>query len=95
MGSSTGSTVSIRMTHLQSLWFIARYGWTWVRGTYVLIGVGIMVNSLIHFEWLGVMMGTYLFLMGLFAFGCAGGACAAPINQGEKPGDAESHPSKF
>lgn len=50
-------------------------GWTFARALYALLGIAIMVQSIIQREWFGIPLGAYFASMGIFAFGCAAGAC--------------------
>ena len=50
-------------------------GWTLARFVYLGLGSVIMFESLFHSEWLGVVIGGYFAVMGLFGLGCASGAC--------------------
>lgn len=50
-------------------------GWTFARALYTILGIAIIVQSLIQREWFGVPLGAYFASMGIFAFGCAAGAC--------------------
>ena len=65
---------------LQSLYFRVRYGWTVIRVMYLLMGIALVYQSVQMKEWLAVGFGTYFASMGLFGFGCAGGACGLPNN---------------
>ena len=66
------------MHMLQSLYFRVRYGWTVIRVMYLLMGIALVYQSFQMKEWLAVGFGTYFAAMGLFGFGCAGGACGIP-----------------
>lgn len=50
--------------------------WTWTRGAYTIIGLLVLAQAITEVQWWGVALGAYVFLMGLFSFGCAGGNCA-------------------
>lgn len=50
-------------------------GWNFRRIAYLLIGLAIVVNAILVKEWVGILFGGYFAAMGLFAFGCASGAC--------------------
>lgn len=56
--------------------------WTLIRVVYLLLGGIIAFQSGMQGEWLGMSFGIYFAAMGLFGFGCAGGACGyiAPRN---------------
>lgn len=51
-------------------------GWTFTRGAYVAIGILVLAQAFSAAQWWGVALGSYVSLMGLFGFGCAGGNCA-------------------
>ncbi len=50
-------------------------GWTIPRGLYLAFGLYIIIESVARQQWFGVVFGSYFAAMGLFAFGCASGAC--------------------
>ncbi len=50
-------------------------GWTAVRIIYLVIGLAVIFQAAAYDQWPGILLGAYLSLMGLFAFGCAGGNC--------------------
>ena len=50
--------------------------WTIIRVVYLSMGLFLLTSSIQHHEWLGVLFGSYVASMGLFALGCAGGQCA-------------------
>ncbi len=50
-------------------------GWTVGRVIYLVIGIAILFQASIYDQWLGILFGIYMFFMGLFGFGCAGGNC--------------------
>lgn len=52
------------------------HGWTLRRVLYCALGVFVIVYAVLAKEWWGTILGAYFVSMGLFAFGCAGGACA-------------------
>ncbi len=49
--------------------------WTFARGLYAVVGVGLMIEGLMSKNWPGVLIGGYFASMGVFAFGCAAGNC--------------------
>lgn len=49
--------------------------WTFMRVLYLIIGSGIIVQSILEKQWMGIVFGGYFASMGLFAFGCAAGNC--------------------
>ena len=51
-------------------------GWTVVRVAYLVIGALVLAQAFSAGQWWGVALGSYVSLMGLFGFGCAGGNCA-------------------
>ncbi|GAB2772226.1 hypothetical protein [Salinimicrobium soli] len=51
-------------------------GWSWVRFIYLLMGLLVLAQAISETQWWGVGVGAYVFLMGLFGFGCAVGNCA-------------------
>lgn len=50
-------------------------GWTFTRAAYVVIGIMVIVQAAVNEQWLGILLGGYIAVMGLFAFGCASGSC--------------------
>lgn len=60
--------------------------WNIHRVLYLILGLFILTDSIIDLEWIGIILGTYIGSMGLFALGCAsnncmGGSCAANENK--------------
>lgn len=55
------------------------YGWNIRRVLYLLIGGIIVVYGISIGTWWGALFGGYFAAMGLFGFGCAGGACSTGI----------------
>lgn len=55
------------------------YGWNIRRVLYLLVGGMIVVYGLSIGTWWGALFGGYFAAMGLFGFGCAGGACSTGI----------------
>lgn len=53
-------------------------GWNLQRVLYVLLGTGLIIQSVMIHQWVGIFFGAYFAAMGIFAFGCASGQCAAP-----------------
>ena len=49
--------------------------WSLTRILYVLIGILVMFQSVSEEQWLGLGLGGYMAIMGVFAFGCAGNTC--------------------
>jgi uncharacterized membrane protein YedE/YeeE len=49
--------------------------WTVVRAIYLIIGVVVIIQAITTKQWIGILLGGYFASMGLFAIGCAGGAC--------------------
>lgn len=52
------------------------YNWTWIRAVYTVIGILVLAQAISGMQWWGMVIGAYVFLMGVFGFGCAGGSCA-------------------
>lgn len=50
--------------------------WSIIRVVYVILGTMILVQTVMNREWLGVLIGAYFVIMGLFSIGCASGNCA-------------------
>ncbi len=50
-------------------------GWTWIRGAFLFMGVWMIIQSALEGEWFGIILGTWLAVMGLFGLGCAAGNC--------------------
>ena len=50
-------------------------GWNFIRVFYLLAGIGMLVQSVVHKQWAFAIVGLYFAIMGLFALGCAGGCC--------------------
>ena len=42
---------------------------------YLAVGIYVIIQSGLDHEWFGVIFGSYFASMGLFAYGCASGAC--------------------
>lgn len=53
-------------------------GWSVIRAIYVLAGLGIVVQGVMDKQWFVTVFGIYFASMGIFNFGCAGGACYVP-----------------
>ena len=66
--------------------------WNFTRILYIIIGVAIVIQSVMSWQWFGIAFGAYFASMGLFAFGCAsgncyGGKCVVPKQEApKKPG---------
>lgn len=60
-------------------------GWNLRRVAYLLVGLAIMANAIMVQEWWGLLLGGYFASMGIFAFGCAGGACSGDVCDTTKP----------
>ena len=50
-------------------------GWTFTRVAYLVIGIIVIIQAAVNDQWLGILLGSYVAFMGLFAFGCACGNC--------------------
>ena len=57
--------------------------WNITRAVYVIIGIGVIVQSFMDNQWLGFAFGGYFASMGLFAFGCASGNCCGGVCETE------------
>lgn len=51
-------------------------GWNLPRIVYLVLGLLIIFQSVQEEQRLGLLLGGYICCMGLFAFGCAAGACS-------------------
>lgn len=51
--------------------------WTWIRAIYSIIGIVILVKSALEGQWMGIFLGGWLAVMGIFSLGCAAGNCAS------------------
>ena len=51
-------------------------GWTWIRAAYLFIGMWIVIQSALEGQWIGIVLGAWPTVMGLFGLACAGGNCA-------------------
>jgi len=60
---------------MKELWLRISTQWTIIRGFYLLAGLFIASQAIIEGQWFGAIFGIYFTSMGLFAFGCASGAC--------------------
>lgn len=54
-------------------------GWTWMRGAFLFMGIWMIVQTTFEGQWLGIILGAWLAVMGLFGFGCAAGNCITGI----------------
>jgi len=50
-------------------------GWSFIRVLYLVAGITVLISAVSSRQWMAVFVGGYFASMGLFAFGCAGGAC--------------------
>ncbi|MCC7401964.1 MAG: hypothetical protein IT214_10825 [Chitinophagaceae bacterium] len=50
-------------------------GWSWIRVIYLLLGISVMIQSIMINQWVGVFLGGWFAIMGLFGLACASGAC--------------------
>ena len=50
-------------------------GWTWIRGAFLFLGLWMIIQTALEGEWLGIILGLWLSIMGLFGLGCAAGNC--------------------
>ncbi len=72
-------------------------GWNFTRGLYLAMGLVMIIQSVLVFSWFGLIFGGYFASMGLFAFGCASGACFSGVsarNSGKKT-DGNSQDIEF
>lgn len=53
-------------------------GWTLQRMAFLGLGAFLLINAAMEQQWMATLVGAYFAAMGLFAFGCAGGACGSP-----------------
>lgn len=51
-------------------------GWNLTRVTFLGIGLLMAIQAGANGEWVGILLGSYLGAMGLFAIGCASGNCS-------------------
>ena len=65
---------------LHALRYRLSSGWSIIRVVYLAMGLALVYQSFQLQEWLAVGFGIYFAAMGLFGFGCAGGACGIPNN---------------
>lgn len=52
-------------------------GWTLQRLVFLGVGAYLLISAAMAQQWVGVILGAYFASMGLFAFGCAAGACGS------------------
>lgn len=65
-------------------------GWNFMRIIYLLGGVMMLIQSIADSQWMLSLVGLYFVVMGLFALGCAGGACyVPPVNSKKNSGNTE------
>ena len=50
-------------------------GWTFIRWTYLAMGLLIVIQAVVSQKWMEFFLGAYFASMGIFAFGCASGNC--------------------
>ena len=50
-------------------------GWTWMRGALLFIGMWMIIQTALEGQWIGIFLGSWLAIMGLFGLGCAAGNC--------------------
>lgn len=50
-------------------------GWNWVRIIYLILGLFVIIQSILIRQWVGMLLGLWFAVMGLFGLGCAGGNC--------------------
>lgn len=59
-----------------AIWNRMRYGWTFMRMLYLVMGITIVIQASMISQWPGIFLGAYFMVMGLFSLGCASGQCA-------------------
>lgn len=59
-------------------------GWNLSRILFLVIGVTLIIQSLLKLEWIGIILGLYLCVMGIFKLGCASGSCNVMIDKQNK-----------
>lgn len=47
----------------------------------MVIGISLVIQSIIKFEWVGIILGAYFLVMGIFKLGCAKVGCQNSKNQ--------------
>lgn len=57
------------------MWNRIKTRWTWARGAYLIVGAWMILQSALEGQWIGIMLGSLLAVMGLFGLGCAAGTC--------------------
>ncbi|PKD19580.1 hypothetical protein APR41_02955 [Salegentibacter salinarum] len=45
-------------------------GWTWIRAAYLFIAIFVIVQSAFEGEWIGILLGAWPAVMGLFGLAC-------------------------
>jgi len=50
-------------------------GWTWMRGAFLFIGLWMIIQTALEGQWIGIALGAWLAIMGVFGLGCAAGNC--------------------
>lgn len=50
-------------------------GWTWKRMVFLGVGIWIITQSALNGEWVGVILGAWPAIMGVFGVACAGSNC--------------------
>ena len=55
-------------------------GWTLRRVLYVVLGVFVIAYAIAVHRYWGGLLGIYFAGMGIWNFGCAGGACSRPVD---------------
>ncbi|GGD98112.1 hypothetical protein [Planktosalinus lacus] len=50
--------------------------WNITRLIYLAIGVVLLIHTIMDNQFFGILLGSYITLMGLFGFGCAAGSCS-------------------
>jgi hypothetical protein len=68
-------------TLLQRLYFPL----TFSRVILLLLGFVILGQGIVDMQWLGIIIGAYFLMSGLFSLGCAGGYCPNPNQNNVHP----------
>jgi len=55
------------------------HGWNLMRVVYLIMGIVIIIQSIMAHQYPVLFFGLYFIATSILGLGCAGGACAAPI----------------
>lgn len=50
-------------------------GWSWIRAVFLFLGLWMIIQAALEGQWIGIFLGSWLAVMGLFGLGCAAGNC--------------------